>query len=98
VRTLSVHLLDGFNDDRVEVIANGEHLSADGVTTKLLLGHAATLTAPIRDSPARVEVRVPKRGTAARLDTQSPGDVHVLASIESGQLKLRVSDVAPGFM
>jgi hypothetical protein len=98
VGELSVHLLEGFADDRVELTVDGEILSEDAVTTQLLLGLAATLVAEIRDGPAVAEIRVPTRGLSATLALEVRGHTHLLVSIEDGALAYQVSDAAPGYM
>lgn len=60
---LQVHLQEGFQDDEVVVVVDGdERLHEREVTTKLLTGMAATKVVDVAQGHHEIEVRVPTRG------------------------------------
>jgi hypothetical protein len=96
---LLVHVLDEFAEDVVVVEVDGQPVARDDhVTTQLLLGHAATLTADVPAGRARVSVKVPTRALEATISVDLREETHILASIESGALMLRTTERAPGYM
>jgi len=96
---LLVHALDAFADDDVVVEVDGRPVARDDhVTTQLLLGHAATLTADVPAGQATVSVKVPTRALEATIGVDLREETHILASVESGALTLRTTESAPGYM
>lgn len=97
---LKVHLLDGFDHDRVVLTVDGHVVdAADDVTTLLLLGAADTkLTATVRNGRVSVGIEVPTRGLATKHELDVQGDVHLLVSIEAGVVTCVVSGTEPGYM
>jgi hypothetical protein len=97
-----VHLLDGFENDRVECSVSDQVIGESGVTSSPLYGGALegrTLDATVPEGTVHVEVRVPTRDLSETLDLEASGDVDLLASIEDGRLTVKpnVSRTPPGY-
>jgi hypothetical protein len=97
---LKVHLLDGFEHDRIVLSADGRvRAEQSDATTSLLLGTAGLLEAPVAGETVTARIDVPTRGLSATQEiVLHGGDAHLLVSVEAGVLACRVADQAPGFM
>jgi len=62
MRTLYIDLQEGFNNDTVIILVNGEEIfRKDGVQTKLLLGFSETLSVPVSTGEVELKIQVPSR-------------------------------------
>lgn len=96
---ITVHLLEGFDGDRVVLTVDGEMLaSRDDVTTSPLVGSASSLEAAVPDGTSAVTIDVPTREVTTTRELEVRGDAHLLVSVEGGALSCTVTDRAPGFM
>lgn len=85
MRTLTLHLRDGFASDSVVIRADGEERwRSTDVTTKLLLGLADEVPMTVPAEAVRIEVELPARGLRRELDL-APGD-------DDEQLEVRLLD------
>lgn len=97
-----MHLLDGFENDRVECSVSGQLIGESGVSTSPLYGGALKgrpLVATGPEGTVQVEVRVPTRDLSETIEIEAHGDVDLLASIHDGRLTVEqnVSPTPPGF-
>jgi hypothetical protein len=89
MRSLTVLLLEGFDDDEVVVSVDGREVDRrPGITSSPLVGMAAELGLRVADDAVDVTVAVPARGLAATTPLP-PGDATVLAEVAGDTLTLR---------
>jgi hypothetical protein len=102
VPQVRLHLLDGFDNDRVECRVSGEVIGESGVTTSPLYGGALEgrpLVATVPEGTVQLEVRVPTRMLSERIELETQDDVDLLASIQDERLTVEqnISPTPPGF-
>ena len=98
--SLTIHLLDGFENEAVAVEVDGrEVLRQESVTSQLLLGLAGSFDIPLDEpGPASVRVSLPNRGLDAEQVVDVGDAAHLTASVEGGALVLRSMEGPPGFL
>jgi hypothetical protein len=86
---MRVDLQDGFNDDRVELYANGVKVFAEeGVTTRRQLGFALSTEIEVPAGALEVEIRIPTRQLSKTFSVDTPnlgisirnGDIEIITS------------------
>ena len=87
--TLSIHLQDGFDDDEVAILIDGEERARrSGVTTKRLYGLAETIELP---ASGRVTLEIRVRNLSKTLEPDVTRDVFVGVSLQNGGIQTVVS-------
>jgi hypothetical protein len=98
VARLYVHLLEGFASDVVAIELDGREIARrEGVTSRLLEGHADTVEADVTDGPTTLSVQVPSRGETAAIQMRLEGETHLIATREGDRLALWTTPGRPGF-
>jgi hypothetical protein len=95
VGKLHVALHDGFYDDSVEILVDGQVVySQRGVTTLTQISRADEVEVEVEpDAPCTLEVRLPERGIATTVPMPERAEsVHVAVSLVDDALVHRFSD------
>ncbi len=81
-------LQEGFNNDVVEIYVNGAKVREwEAVTTKRMLGLAASAEMDVPDGALDIEVRVPTKNLAKTFSVESSDTPNLGISIHNGELK-----------
>ena len=85
---MRIDLQEGFNSDDVEVYVNGAKVRDwKDVTTKRMLGLAASAEVEVPDGALDIEVRVPTKNLAKTFSVASSDTPNLGISIHNGELK-----------
>ena len=85
---MRIDLQEGFNSDDVEVYVNGAKVRDwKDVTTKRMLGLAASAELEVPDGALDVEVKVPTKNLAKTFSVDSSDTPNLGISIHNGELK-----------
>lgn len=89
---LGIDLQDGFDGDEVIVTVNGsELLHQMGVSTKGILGLADSSELEVEDGPLTVEIEIPNRGIAERLNLDGTSIAYLGVSVADDKLRTFVA-------
>jgi hypothetical protein len=94
---LSIHLQEGFRDDRVIVSVGGRVVFDQAVTTHLMHGFARSFETPVPRGPIDVEVRVGSNGFANRITVDVLDQTYLGVAIREGVIEFRVLDRPPAY-
>jgi len=98
VATLTLHLVDGFKNDTVQIQVNGETVfSKENVSTSELLGVAESVTAEIDTEAADIDIFMPKQGLSKRIHVKAKDAQDVVISVVAGQIDWRTPASPIGF-
>ncbi len=93
MRTLHIHLQDGFQNDHVQITVNGrEVFNESDVTTMLLLGFAAQLEVDVDRRDTIVEVAVSDRGLENSIELVVELETWLGLSLDAAGITTIVSD------
>jgi len=101
---LIINLQEGFSEDMVILAINGQEVfRAPNVTTSLLTGPAASITANVEEGPVEIEVRIPTKGMRESRILNVEKELYLGISIvenESlhGKIRFLVSEEAFGYL
>ena len=85
---MRIDLQEGFNSDDVEVYVNGAKVRDwKDVTTKRMLGLAASAEIDVPDGALDIEVKVPTKNLAKTFSVKSSDTPNLGISIQNGELK-----------
>ena len=85
---MRIDLQEGFNSDDVEVYVNGAKVRDwKDVTTKRMLGLAASAELEVPDGALDIEVKVPTKNLAKTFSVASSDTPNLGISIHNGELK-----------
>jgi len=85
---MRIDLQEGFNSDDVEVYVNGAKVRDwKDVTTKRMLGLAASAEFEVPDGALDIEVKVPTKNLAKTFSVASSDTPNLGISIHNGELK-----------
>jgi len=85
---MRIDLQEGFNSDDVEVYVNGAKVRDwKDVTTKRMLGLAASAELEVPDGALDIEVKVPTKNLAKTFSVESSDTPNLGISIHNGELK-----------
>ena len=86
--SMRIDLQEGFNSDDVEVYVNGAKVRDwKDVTTKRMLGLAASAELEVPDGALDIEVKVPTKNLAKTFSVASSDTPNLGISIHNGELK-----------
>jgi len=86
--SMRIDLQEGFNSDDVEVYVNGAKVRDwKDVTTKRMLGLAASAEFEVPDGALDIEVKVPTKNLAKTFSVASSDTPNLGISIHNGELK-----------
>lgn len=93
-----VYLEEGFDHDRVLVVAGGASLEEPDVTTRHQVGLAGVVDLEVPDGgPVAVSVAVPDRDLAAAVTVDAAATPHLRVNVVDGALVVRADGSAPMF-
>ena len=97
---LNVALEEGFEQDAVLVVVNGQQVfDSTDVSTRMQIGLADSFEVPIEEDEAIVEVTVPSQdGLTGRYQIDVPDRVHVGVSLQEGDIVFRTSKEPFGYL
>jgi hypothetical protein len=96
--TLRLHLLDGFNQDEVEIAVDGRTaFQAEKLSTSLLIGLAESVEVQVPGGHHVVEIRMPRRGLQESMALDINSDTTLLASADMGHIRLTKGTGREGF-
>jgi hypothetical protein len=99
VGVLNVALEEGFEQDAVVVVVNGEQVfDSSDVSTRMQIGLADSFEVPIEEEAAIVEVTVPSQGVTGRYETLVTDQMHVGVSLQEGEIVFRTSKEPFGYL
>jgi hypothetical protein len=99
VGVLNVALEEGFEQDAVVVVVNGQQVFDSGdVSTRMQIGLADSFEVAIEEEEAVVEVGVPSRGLTGRFETPVTDSVHLGVSVQEGDIVFRTSREPFGYL
>jgi hypothetical protein len=92
---MRVDLQDGFNNDRVELYANGVKVFAEeGVTTRRQLGFALSSEIDVPPGTFELELRIPSRKLSKTISVDTP---NLGISIRNGEIEIITSGKRFGY-
>ena len=96
---LSVALEDGFEQDAVVVVVNGQQVfDSSDVSTRMQIGLADSFEVPIEAADAVIEVTVPSQGLTGRFETLVADRMHLGVSLQEGEIVFRTSKEPFGYL
>ena len=97
---LNVALEEGFEQDAVVVVVNGQQVfDSTDVNTRMQIGLADSFEVPIDKDEAILEVTVPSQdGVTGRFQVYVPDRVHVGVSLQAGEIVFRTSKEPFGYL
>lgn len=96
--TLSVDFQDGFVDDAIVLLVNGQEVFyKQHVRTKLLLGLADSLKTKVETGPVSIETNVPTKDIAKTIALEVSADTYIGISIANGMVEYIVLDEPFGY-
>jgi hypothetical protein len=99
VGVLSVALEEGFEQDAVVVLVNGQQVfDSTDVSTRMQIGLAGSFEVPIEEEQVVVEVSVPSRGLSGRLEQTVTDRMHIGVSLQDGEVVFRTSMEPFGYL
>lgn len=100
MRTLTLHLRDGFSSDTVVIRVGGEERwRSRDVTTKLLLGLAEEVPIQVPPGGVRIEVELPERDLRHELELAPGGDDEQMeVRLQDDELSLRRLEGPQGYL
>ena len=85
---MRLDLQEGFTNDVVEIYVNGAKVREwEAVTTKRMLGLAASSEIGVPDGALDIEVKVPTKNLAKTFSVESSDTPNLGISIQNGELK-----------
>jgi hypothetical protein len=99
VGVLNIALEEGFEQDAVVVVVNGQEVfDGTDVSTRMQIGLADSFEVPIETDEAIVEVDVPSQGVTGRLETTVADRMHLGVSLQEGEIVFRTSKEPFGYL
>ena len=99
VGVLNVALEEGFEQDAVVVMVNGQQVfDSTDVNTRMQIGLADSFEVPIDEDDAVVEVSVPSQGLTGRFETLVADRMHLGVSLQEGEIVFRTSKEPFGYL
>ena len=96
---LHVAFQDGFSDDTVVALVNGEEVfRKDGVTTRTQISFADSFEVNVPEGSVRVDISLPLNRLSGRIEAQVATAVYVAVSIEGGKIVHRISYEPFGYL
>ncbi len=97
---LNVALEEGFEQDAVVVVVNGQQVfDSTDVNTRMQIGLADSFEVPIDQDEAILEVTVPSQdGVTGRYQLYVADRVHVGVSLQAGEIIFRTSKEPFGYL
>lgn len=90
---LTIALEEGFEGTHVVLHVNGvRQLDDANVTTRPQIGLARTMTVDVSDGPVQVDIELPERALARRIELEAGTGSHLGLSISDGNLTHRISE------
>ncbi len=89
---LHIAFQDGFSDDTVVALVNGEEVfRKTGVTTRLQVGHADSFEVTVEGGPVDIRILLPLKDLSEVIQVQVAAATYVGVSIERGKIVRRVA-------
>ena len=96
--SMHLDLQEGFANDAVEILVNGNIvLQTEGVTTKRMLGLALSSEIEVPDGTLDIEIRVPTKNLSHTISVESSTTPNLGISIHNGQIKIITSERRFGY-
>ena len=98
-QVLHIALQDGFDNEPVVVLINGEEvLRREEVRTDPRIGVAYAFEVPLPEAPVTVEVQLPRRQVSDSVQLEAGGPLHLGVSYQDGALQFKTSAVPFGYV
>ena len=95
---MRLDLQEGFNNDTVEILVNGQTvLQKEGVTTKLMIGLAVSSEIEAPDGTLDVEIKVPTKNLSKTISVETSNTPNLGISILNGEIKIITSETRFGY-
>jgi hypothetical protein len=89
---LKIDFQDGFNDDLVLVRFDGEEVfRKERVTTKLVIGYAASIERDVPEGQLHVEVILPEKGISGDIFVEVATPLYLGVSLDGNVIRFRIS-------
>jgi len=95
---MHIDLQEGFSNDAVEILVNGNSvLQAEGATTKRTLGLALASEIEVPDGTIDIEIRVPTKNLSKTISVEGSNTPNLGISIHDGEIKIITSERRFGY-
>lgn len=90
---------EGFYEDEVHVVCNGESIYQNGnITSDVRIGLADSFEIPQQEGPNKFDFMIPKKDIKQSITFQFSSTVYIAVSYINDELKLTISDQPFGYM
>jgi hypothetical protein len=95
---MHLDLQEGFNNDDVEILVNGNAVfRTAGVTTKRMLGLALATEVDVPNGALDIEIRVPTKNLSKTISVETSNTPNLGISIDDGEIKIITSEKRFGY-
>jgi hypothetical protein len=91
--TLVIDLQEGFADDTVSILVNGQEVfHKKGVSTDYSIGRAEGIESQVPAGKSKVEVKLPARNLTGYVDVEVENTKYVGVKVLAGRIEFKISD------